>query len=457
MAGGKDTTGSDTISVAIIDEGVQYTHPDLTARFGTLKGYDCFAGDADPSPDNPSTEQHGTVCAGEACATINNGAGIAGISNSRLYAVRAMDQSGGTDVNVSDAIQWAMNHHIRIISMSLGFVGTSDIMSAACQSAWDAGEFLCAASGNDGLEEVSIPAGYPSVVAVGSIGKSHTRSSFSNYGSYMNLVAPGEYIYSTIPGSSYQGSWAGTSMACPEVAGAAALILSANPSLSNQQVKDILDTTATDLGTTGWDKYYGYGEPNLLLAVEKALGAVWADTGMITVYNGAGATGTLYVSNITWKAAWVKSVSPANFTVAPGSSKGVTIVLGGKVSTGVYYDTLNIISNDTTHNPYLVVLRLRVGVGTEENTITSGTKLLSMFPNPCSKKAEIRYQVSKKDRVSLKLYDMAGRLVRALADKEVDAGTYTVSINTQAFPSGIYFLKFSADKQESVHKLVLLK
>ncbi|MDD5528475.1 MAG: S8 family peptidase [bacterium] len=456
--------GSDSISIGIIDQGAQYTHPDLSLRFGSVKGYDYRDNDADPI-NATSSEAHGTHCAGIAAATINNGAGVAGMSNSRLYSLRFMSESGGNTTALSNSIQWCRTNGVNIISMSTGGGGYSDLLAAQCSTAYNAGCLLFAATGNDGAETICYPAGFYRVLAVGSINSSNQRSSFSNYGTNMKFSSPGDAnIWSTIPGNSYAGpTWAGTSMACPQVAGGAALVWSANPKLKNSDIANILISTATDLGTSGWDKYYGYGKPNLGAAViaAKNMKASSADTGVLTVYNSSSATGALFVSAITHHSSWIKSVTPTSFTVAAGSSQGVDIIVEAQLHTGYYYDTLFIASNDPGNNPYPVQVVLRVGdVGVEEQSNSDfglGILDLNVSPNPIARLVSIKFAVLSSQYINLRVYDTAGRVVKTIFDGSKTAGNYTLTANTSGLSSGIYFVSLTDGNTRISKKITVIK
>jgi len=265
------TTGSSSIKIAVIDQGVQYDHPDLSARFGSTKGYDFVSEDNDPYPVN-SQEDHGTHVAGIIAATINNGVGIAGMAQVTLLSFRALNERGsGTYSDIADAVRATVQYGVKVANMSLGGPSSNSTLQSACDYAYNNGVLLIAASGNDGRSSISYPAAYASVVAVGALASATSLASYSNYGSAQEVVAPGSNILSTVPFGNY-ANMSGTSMASPHVAGVAGLIFSVNPSLSNQQARDILRNTAVDLGASGWDQYYGYGRVNAYAAVQAAQG-----------------------------------------------------------------------------------------------------------------------------------------------------------------------------------------
>ncbi|MDY6835241.1 MAG: S8 family serine peptidase [Chloroflexota bacterium] len=248
--------GDNDILIAIVDTGVDSQHEDIENYIDI--GYDFVNDDDDPQDDHG----HGTHCAGIAAASMDNGKGIAGLAQVRVMAEKVLSRTGsGATSAVAAGIVHAVDSGADIISMSLGGTFGSQTLQNACDYAWNEGTLVVAAAGNDGRNIKIYPGSYDSVVRVGSIGQSETRSGFSNWGNDMELMAPGELILSTIPGNRYN-SWSGTSMATPHVAGVAALVWSHNSSLTNQQLRDRLNNNATDLGAAEWDELYGYGKVN---------------------------------------------------------------------------------------------------------------------------------------------------------------------------------------------------
>ena len=253
--------GENNVIIAVIDTGIDYTHPDMGNYI--VGGYDWINNDDDPMDDHG----HGTHCAGIAAAVSNNAQGIAGISQSGIMAEKVLDFGGsGTSSITAAAIRHAADNGADVISMSLGAAEPSRIVEEACRYAWEKGCILVAASGNGGANLINYPAAYDTVIAVGSVGKTGLCSPFSNYGTNLELVAPGESILSTAPGNTYSLK-SGTSMACPHVSGVAALVLSRYPGMSNLEVRQRLADTADDLGSPGKDTRYGYGQVNALAAL----------------------------------------------------------------------------------------------------------------------------------------------------------------------------------------------
>ncbi len=208
--------GSDDVIVAVIDEGVQYDHPDLASRFGQLRGHDFVDNDSDPMPVS-ELEDHGTHVAGIIAAEIDNSIGIAGLAQVKLYAVRVLDESGtGTTVQIANGIQWAVDAGARVLNLSLGGPTPSLLVLNACNYAWSHGAVIIAAAGNDGADSIDYPARYDSVIAVTAIESDGSIATYSNHGPEAEIAAPGTDIISTIPFSQY-AYMSGTSMATPHV------------------------------------------------------------------------------------------------------------------------------------------------------------------------------------------------------------------------------------------------
>jgi len=258
-------TGSPTIILAMIDSGVQLDHPDLAGRI--LSGYDFANNDADPSDDNG----HGTSTAGTAAATGNNGIGMAGLTwGSLILPVKVLGATGsGSYSAISSGINYSADRGARVINMSLGGTLSSSTLQSSVNYAWNKGSVLIAAAGNNGTSQTVYPAACSNVVAVSAINSANTITSWSSYGSFVDLCAPGDNIGTLATGSGYAIS-SGTSFSSPIVAGVACLALSANPALKNFQVVSVLNSNADDLGTAGLDPYYGYGRVNAARVVAAA-------------------------------------------------------------------------------------------------------------------------------------------------------------------------------------------
>ncbi len=266
--------GSSAITVAVLDTGIRATHQDLAANY--IGGYDYVNNDGNPNDDCG----HGTHVTGTVAAVTDNGIGVAGMSQASIIHHKVLGavgglfsvQCSGSQSDINEAIMDAADAGVRIISMSLGGGGYASSGDAAVNYAWNRNVLVVAASGNDSSNNgVSYPAAYNNAIAVGALTSSRTRASYSNGGAQMEIVAPGSNVDSTYNSNdaSYS-SLSGTSMATPHVAGALALALSCDPSLTNSALRTLMQNTAEDLGASGWDTIYGHG----LLRIDNLVNAI---------------------------------------------------------------------------------------------------------------------------------------------------------------------------------------
>jgi subtilisin len=255
------------VKVAVIDSGIDYTHPDLAPLYAG--GYDFVNGDSDPLDD----KGHGTHCAGT-IAAVDDDAGVVGVApNVQLYALKVLDSSGsGSWSDILAAMDWCVKNKIQVTSNSYGASGNpGSVVENAYLNSYAAGILHIASAGNNGNsagtgDSVGYPGNYSCVVAVGATNSSDVRASFSSTGPGVELAAPGANIRSTVPGG--YANYNGTSMACPHVTGAAAILLSANPNLTNADVRALLTASALDLGEAGVDDWYGHGLLDVAMALE---------------------------------------------------------------------------------------------------------------------------------------------------------------------------------------------
>jgi subtilisin family serine protease len=257
------------ITIAIIDSGVDITHPDLAPH--VVPGWNVYGNNADTT----DVCGHGTAVAGTAAAAMNNGAGVAGVAGqAKIMPLRIAFLDGGSCVaylsDMATAVTYAADHGARIANLSFSGVPSSAAVQNAANYLRSKGGLVFAAAGNGNRDEGYAPTS--TMVIVSATDSADNRSSFSSYGNYVTLSAPGTGIYTTSVGGAY-GSWSGTSFASPLAAGVAALMMSANPSLDPSKVESLLYSSATDLGTAGRDIYFGYGRVNAAAAVTAALGS----------------------------------------------------------------------------------------------------------------------------------------------------------------------------------------
>ena len=286
------TTGSPSITVAEIDTGINENHVDFgTPSSKFVAGYRWVAESgqtADTSitvGTNSDDVGHGTHVAGIIGAVGNNGKGIAGVAwGSKIMPLKVFNAAGGgASSDIAAAIVYAADNGANVINMSLGGPQYSFAMADAVEYALSKGVVVVASMGNDGIAKVNYPAAYNGVIAVASSNGRDEISSYSTRGSYVSIAAPGEDIYSlsNTDNNGYR-YMSGTSMAAPFVSGAAALLLSAKSSLTPNDVRAIFDSTAHDIGPTGFDSSSGYGRIDVGAAVAAAAGTT-ASVGKVAI------------------------------------------------------------------------------------------------------------------------------------------------------------------------------
>ncbi|WP_067724775.1 S8 family peptidase [Oceanobacillus damuensis] len=238
------TRGDSEQEIAILDTGVDYNHEDLNDK--TVIGYNFVNNDYHPIDRNG----HGTHVAGIAAAETNNGMGIAGTApETSILAVQVLDYSGsGTLDDVADGIIFAADNGAEVINLSLGCDCNSQTMEDAVDYAWDKGSVLVAASGNDGVSTTFEPASYENVIAVGAVDRNNNIAGFSNYGTWVDVMAPGVDIASTYIHYGYV-YMSGTSMASPNVAGLAGLL--AGQGRDNEEIRNAIEDTANYMSGIG--------------------------------------------------------------------------------------------------------------------------------------------------------------------------------------------------------------
>jgi len=267
--------GSSEVTIAVIDSGIDLNHPDLKENI--VQGHN-FVDKL--KPNKPEDDLgHGTHCAGIAAADVNNSIGIAGVSgSSKIMPIKVLDDRGEAFLDdIAEGIIWASNNDADVISMSLGIdisiyddLDINDLkpLEDACNLAWENDAVLVAAAGNSGKDaSTTYPASYENVISVAACCQDTGKPWFSNYGkNSVDYIAPGVQIYSTMPtyhvtmnDEGFKQNYdfgSGTSASCPHVAGVVALVKSKKPSLTNQQIRDLLDETSDQCDHWDFDDEY---------------------------------------------------------------------------------------------------------------------------------------------------------------------------------------------------------
>jgi len=266
------TKGTAEIKIAILDSGIDQDHEDLCPDTNSCKML--ASKNFTDSPTVDDKYGHGTHVAGIAAAITNNGTGVAGVGyNSSLLNVKVLnDQGSGYYSWIADGIVWAAVDGAKVINMSLGGKQKSSTLQNAVNYAWSNGVVVVAAAGNDGNPSPNYPAKYENCIAVAATDDDDAKAGFSNYGDWVDVAAPGLYIYSTFPNHPYAigkslnydyGS--GTSMSTPFVSGLAALVWATSYGTSNQAVRDRIELYADPIAGTG--TYWIHGRINACRAV----------------------------------------------------------------------------------------------------------------------------------------------------------------------------------------------
>jgi len=251
-----DTTCANSKIIAILDSGV--SHPDIKL----VQGYNFYSNNSDTT----DYTGHGTKVAGAAAATFNNSLGIAGVAGcASVMPLRIADLEGFAYYStVARAITYAADNSASVINVSYATMYKSLAVQEASRYAKTKGAIVVVSAGNTGTDDLSLES--PDVIAVSATNSSDTRPSWSSFGNYVDISAPGENIYTT----NNQGTYSavnGTSFSSPITAGIIALMQTANPAATPRQLEDTLKASAIDLGTPGYDIYYGHGRVNAANAV----------------------------------------------------------------------------------------------------------------------------------------------------------------------------------------------
>jgi flagellar hook assembly protein FlgD len=443
------TKGSSNTIVAVIDGGVDITHPEFNGVI--YKPYNAVNGST--YVDN---DEHGTHVAG-IIGALANGKGSVGVSTGvKIMPIDVFSGEYASTTDIVEGIYYAVNNGAKVINLSLGGDSYSASFQEAVNYASSKNVTILAASGNDSSSYIAYPASYSKVLAIGSTNRYDSRSSFSNYGNTLDFTAPGESIYSTLPvRNNYYGYMSGTSMATPVVSGIVSLMLSRDPYLSDEKVFEILKKSTVDLGIAGWDKYYGYGRVDgakaLTLVSEpfKSMSSRYSFTAVgdnslpisVNVLYGATLTADVYNSSGTI----VKNIA-RNKAIQAGVS---TIKWNGTNSNGSYVGTgVYTIKAKITLNGRAFYKTTKVSLS---NAITPNIipKLTSYYYSKKSK-ASLRTFVSlnKSQKVTATVYSSTGQVVKRLLinypmptgnnsiiwsgtnslGKKVPDGTYRISI-----------------------------
>jgi len=390
------STGIQGVVVAVIDCGVAYETygaytqaPDLAGTH-FVAGYDYVNNDSHPNDDCA----HGTHVTGTIAQTTNNSLGVAGVAfNCSIMPIKVLDASGnGTYTAIINGITFAADNGAEVINMSLGGATGSTALQNAVIYAYNAGVTIVCAAGNAGTSAAQYPAAYSQCISVSAVRYDRTYPSYSSYGSTIDICAPGGdtgvdqngdgypdgVLQQTHDGTNY-GTFGyyfydGTSMACPHVAGVAALLISkAGGSMTPDAVRAALQNTATDLGPAGWDQHYGYGEVNANAAL-----ATIGNNPPVAAFSGTPLSGT-YPLTVAFTDASTNTPTSWAWTFGDGGTSTLKNPSYTYTAAGTYSVTLTATnaygSNSLTKTGYITVTAPNTNppVAAFSGTPTSGT------------------------------------------------------------------------------------
>lgn len=450
-----NVTDGNGVTIAILDSGVDPAHPDLAAKL--VPGYNFY----DNNTNTVDVYGHGTKVAGAAAALTNNAVGVAGVAGaSRIMPLRISSTTGGaTYSNMARAVTWAADNGAKVANISYQSVSGSSTVHSAAQYMKGKGGLTVVAAGNTGVEQTFTPS--DTLISVSATSSSDALASWSSYGSYVDVAAPGTGIWTTVNGGGY-GAVNGTSFASPVTAGVVALMMAANASLGPADIEKLLFSTALDLGSAGVDKQYGHGRIDAAAAVQAATATVSRDTSAPSVSfasptNGSTVSGIVAVDvtasdnlGVARVELLVNGAKFATDTTAPFgfSWDSTTVADGGVTLTAQAYDAAGNFASRAVN----VTVANAVATPDPEPTLDSGEKTSAdtIAPTPTISNpgegskvdGNVNVQGSAQDDVGVQKMRLFinGELVSS-----VNGGSLSYRWNTRKLASGNHTLVLEAE------------
>jgi thermitase len=252
------------VTIAILDSGVDGTHPDLQSKL--VAGWNFY----DRNANTSDVYGHGTKVAGAAAAISNNATGVTGVAwNAKIMPVRISDTAGYAFYStIAEGIYWAADNGAKVVNVSYAVHGSTSVQSAG-KYLQGKGGLLINSAGNSGAVDSTLA--NSAMISVSATDSADLKTSWSSFGNYVDVSAPGQGIWTTARGGGY-AAVNGTSFSSPITAGVVAMMMSANPALTPSELENILKTTSVDLGIAGTDQSFGAGRINAAAAVQRARG-----------------------------------------------------------------------------------------------------------------------------------------------------------------------------------------
>ncbi len=269
-----DTALGAGVTIAILDSGVDGAHPDLQGKL--VPGWNFF----DRNANTSDVYGHGTKVAGSAAAASNNATGVTGVAwYAKIMPVRISDTAGYAYYStIAEGIYWAADNGAKVVNVSYAVHGSASVQTAANYLKTKGG-LLINSAGNSGALDATLA--NSAMISVSATAIGDVRASWSSFGDYVDVSAPGAGIWTTVRGGGY-AAVSGTSFSSPITAGVVALMMSANPALKPSELENILKTTSVDLGAAGADREFGVGRINAAAAVQKARSLATTTTADVT-------------------------------------------------------------------------------------------------------------------------------------------------------------------------------
>ena len=500
---------SNPVVVAVIGNGVDIAHQDLNIGIGAQQGYSfAYPIGSDPSPSSSMADfdrglSHETLVAGIIGAKTNNGIGVAGIAGgwgnnlgAKIMGLRISEYSNYTlydSGTLDDAIIYAADNGAKIINMSFVFDEITSNL-AAINYAYNKGCVLIASSGNINQQGVGFPANNSKVIAVSGI--TNGGQWYGSYGPEIEISAAESSVYSTLRNNLYY-SFNGTSATAPQASGVAALLWSYNPSFINVDIRNILNSSAIDIGDPGWDEHFGNGGVNAFMAL------TYADPSteyLIPPPNNVSISGLVGSHpTISWNNSWntestyeidhdniyrayqtdgtyygfykVGTVSDNGGTNYSWSDNTVSIVNPKFATSRHYYRVTSVglnedVMEDITMNESITSNEVSTASNwLNKNADKEGIQskltysLNNNYPNPFNPTTIIKYSLKDDGFVSLKVYDVLGRIVSELVNEFQEKGEYVKTFDTRNknLTSGVYISKITVNGFTATKKMLLTK
>jgi subtilisin family serine protease len=451
--------GNHSTVVAIVDNAEDINHVDLTGN--VVSARDVSDNDNDPTPPASSGSWvHGTHTSGTACASTNNTTGVASIGfGCGLMAVKTTPNTGdgGFIYNGYEGISWAATNGASVISCSWGSSSSSTTNQNVITDAYNHNVLVVASAGNNGNANIQYPAGYDHVLSVVATDINDQKASFSTYGSWVDVCAPGVSILSTLPGNNY-GYLSGTSMAAPLVAGLCGLVRSVNPSLSVDQVVNVIESTCDNIDALnpGYGGLLGSGRINAYNAVESALPcnpSVNLGTGVYTVPK-TESSGSITSGNtipggsaVVFDAATLVELVPG-FHAFEGSTFRAYIDGCG----GSKFFSSNVKNKTITNNIESKNTSMMSPVNAAD------LKGLRVFPNPSSAIVHLEFTTGKPvDNAVIRVYNTQMQHVKDIKPGNLAQGKQNITVNLSNLASGMYFIIVQLPDEQLKAKVSLIK